>query len=209
MSETSENLQVACQSITSVIRNLLTQKKPIVVALDGGSGAGKSTLASLIAAEFETSLIPLDDFFSAQIPDDHWDTFSVEEKLINVFDWKRLRNQVLKPLLAGKNAQWNAFDFETKNSDGSYQMQTDYRERLPADVILIDGAYSASPPIADLIDLKILVEVPIDERHQRLELRENDKNFLAKWHQRWDEAETHYFTHRRAQSSFDVIVRLF
>ncbi len=209
MNETNENLQVACQSITIAIRNLLTQKKPIVVALDGGSGAGKSTLASLIAAEFETSLIPLDDFFSAQIPDDHWDTFSVEEKLKNIFDWKRLRNQVLEPLLAGKNAQWYAFDFEAKNSDGSYQMQTDYCERLPADVILLDGAYSASLPIADLIDLKILVEVPIKERHQRLELRENDKNFLAQWHQRWDEAETHYFTHRRPQSSFDVIVKLF
>jgi len=38
----------------------------------------------------KSALIPLDDFFSADIPDSR-DQFTVEQKLRNVFDWKRLR----------------------------------------------------------------------------------------------------------------------
>jgi len=46
-------------------------------------------IAALIEDEIDAALIPLDDFFSADIPDSQWDQ-SVEQKLRNVFDWKRL-----------------------------------------------------------------------------------------------------------------------
>jgi hypothetical protein len=36
-------------------------------------------------------------------------TFLIEEKLQHVFDWERLRSQVLEPLLDGKTAEWRAF----------------------------------------------------------------------------------------------------
>jgi len=65
------------------------------------SGAGKSTLAALIEDEIDAALIPLDDFFSADIPDSQWDQFTVEQKLRNVFDWKRLRAHAIEPLLKG------------------------------------------------------------------------------------------------------------
>jgi len=42
---------------------------------------------------------------------------------------------------------------------------------------LIEGAYSASPKLADLVDLAIPVDVPVQERHVRFDGREADKNF--------------------------------
>ena len=58
-------------SSTKPIERLLSsQPGPIVVAIDGGSGAGKSTLASLNEKEIDAVLIHLDDFFSAEIPDE-------------------------------------------------------------------------------------------------------------------------------------------
>jgi len=74
----------------------------------------KSTLAALIEDEIDAALIPLDDFFSADIPDSQWDQFTVEQKLRNVFDWKRLRAHAIEPLLKGSPAWWYAFDFESK-----------------------------------------------------------------------------------------------
>lgn len=209
MNNVSEALLAACSKVIAKIQCLLLrQVGSIVVALDGGSGAGKSTLASLIENELDTALIPLDDFFSAHIPDNQWDQFTVEEKLKNVFDWKRLRDYAIEPLLKGRSAKWHAFDFESgKRPDGTYGMQTDISERKPANVVLIEGAYSASPELADLMDLAILIDVPVEERHARLEARE-DKDFLEKWHKRWDEVETYYFTQVRPKSSFDLIVRL-
>jgi uridine kinase len=209
MNDASEALIASgSEVITEIQRLLSSQEGPIVVTLDGGSGAGKSTLASLIENEFDIALIPLDDFFSADIPDSQWDQFTVEEKLKNVFNWKRLRDHAIEPLLKGSPAKWYAFDFESKRPDGTYEMQTDISERKPSNVILIEGAYSASPELADLVDLAILVDVPVEERHVRLDAREDDKDFLEKWHRRWDEVEAHYFTQARPKSFFDLIVKL-
>ncbi len=208
MNDINETLQIANYEIITAIQNLLAQKSPIVVALDGGSGAGKSTLSALIEGEYEIALIPLDDFFSADIPDRQWDKFSVGEKLKNVFNWKKLRECAIEPLLKGNCAKWYPFDFESKRPDGTFQLQTNRIEQKPSNVILIDGAYSASPEIANLIDLTILVDVPIEERHKRLNVREKDKDFLEQWHKRWGEVEAYYFTQIRPENSFDLIVKL-
>jgi uridine kinase len=195
--------------IIEQLQNLLSRKQhPIVVAIDGGSGAGKSTLALIIKDELDVALIPLDDFFSANIPDSEWDKCTVEEKLKHVFDWVRLRNHAIVPLLKGRPAKWHAFDFQSGlRADGTYGMEKERKKLEPADVILIEGAYSASPELADLIDFAILVDVPIKERHVRLTARE-DHDFLVNWHQRWDEVEIYYFNQVRPKSSFDFVAKL-
>lgn len=208
MKDVSEVL-AACRKIIAKIQQLqLHHQGSIVVALDGGSGAGKSTLAALIQNEVDSALIPLDDFFAADIPDRQWDQFTIEEKLKHVFDWQRLRNHVIEPLLKGSPAQWYAFDSESQCPDGTYEMQTDISERNPAKIILIEGAYSASSELADLVYLAILVDVPVKERHVRLAVREADEDSLQKWHHRWDEVETYYFTQVRPKRFFDLIVKL-
>lgn len=204
-----EGAPAALKEIIARITSLLKgEQAPIVVALDGGSGAGKSTLASLIENEFDAALIPLDDFFAADIPDNQWDHFTVAEKLKKVFDWDRLRDDAIEPLLEGESARWHAFDFESGlRADGTYGMEDDPKVREPADVILIEGAYSAGARLADLVDLAILVDVPVEKRHARLKDRE-DEDFLHRWHARWDEVEEYYFTQVRPESSFDLVVRI-
>jgi len=207
MNLSSQKLLSARKEIGEEIKRLLSSKQaPIVVALDGGSGAGKSTLASIVESEFDTAMIPLDDFFSADIPDPKWDDFTVEEKLRNVFDWEQLLTRVIEPLLEGKAVSWHAFDFASGlRPDGTYGLEEEPKERDPADVILIEGAYSASPELAVLVDLAILVDVPLEARHARLLARE-DRDFLETWHKRWDEVESYYFNEVRSKSSFDLII---
>jgi uridine kinase len=177
-----------------------------VIALDGASGAGKSTLAAMLEDELGATVIPLDDFFAANIPDHKWDEFSIEEKLQYVFDWDRVRTEVLEPLLKGQFARWHSFDFASGlRSDGTYGMEKVAKERKPARVILIEGAYSSSPELADLVHLTILIDVPLKERHTRIAARE-DPDFLDQWHQRWDEVEEYYFQMVRPRSSFDLVI---
>ena len=180
----------ARNEILAEIRRLqANHPTPIVVALDGGSGAGKSTLASLIAKATDAVVIQVDDFFAAGIPDAGWDARSVEERARDVFDWRRLRAEAIEPLLAGTRARWHAFDFEAGvRPNGTYGMGADCVERERAAVILLDGAYSAGPQLADLVDLTVLVEVPADRRHARLVARE-EEGFLDQWHSTWDAVE--------------------
>ena len=197
------------ENIITRIRNLSARKgSPVVIAFDGGSGAGKSTIASMIAKDTDAALIPLDDFFSANIPDSQWDEFTVEEKLEHVFDWNRVREQVIQPLLKGSPAHWYAFDFQSGlQADGTYGMETEPKEQMPAQVILIEGAYSSSSKLADLVDLAILVDVPSEQRRARLAACE-EPDFLKTWHRRWDEVERYYFEQVRPKSSFDVVLEL-
>ena len=84
-------------------------------------------------------------------------------------------------------------------------MRTDWTVREPASAILLDGAYTAGPQLADLVDLAVLVDAPEPQIQARLEAREAPE-FLAAWHARWDPVESYYFTHVRPRSSFDLVV---
>jgi uridine kinase len=203
------HLATACSAILSEIRRHLRRRegtRPLVLALDGGSGSGKSTLATLVAAELDAVIVPGDDFFAAQITDAEWNLLDARERARAAIDWRRLRHEALEPLIAGRTASWHPFDFGAgTRPDGSYRMSAETTVRQPASVIVLDGAYSCRPELADLIDVAVLVDVPATERRRRLALRD-DKAFSDAWHARWDAAEDYYFTRIRPASSFDLVV---
>jgi len=183
-----------------------TRHAPVTVALDGPSGAGKSTIARALAIATAGVLVPSDDFFAAQLTRVEWDARSPMERARDAIDWSRLRRCAIEPLRAGKRAVWHPFDFGAgERDDGSYAMATHVEQREPAPVIIIDGAYSARPELADLLDLTVLVDAPESVRHARLEARE-EAAFLQAWHQRWDDAERYYFGQVRPIESFDLVV---
>jgi uridine kinase len=201
------NIPTAAKTIVAAARRLLVNRTlPILIALDGPSGAGKSTLAGMVAKVLAAAVVPGDDFFAAGITDDEWEARSARERASDAIDWRRLRREALEPLLGGVSARWHAFDFEAGiRPDGTYAVRTDFVERQPARVVILDGAYSSRPELADLIDLSVLVHAPLPLCHERLAARE-DAGFLAAWHARWDRAETYYFAYIRPERSFDLVV---
>ena len=197
------------RAVVDAIRHLLTRhRRPVLVAIDGASGSGKSTFALWLADQFDAALIHSDDFFAAGISNDEWDARTPEERAADAIDWRRARVEALEPLLAGNAAKWHPFDFSAgARPDGTYAMRSDFVEREPASVIVLEGAYSTGGALADLIDLTVLVDAPPQVRHDRVQARE-EREFLAAWHARWDAAEEVYFTQMRPRSSFDLVVRV-
>jgi uridine kinase len=197
----------AGDAVVDAIRQLMTRlNRPVLVAIDGPSGSGKSTFALRLGDEFEAALVQSDDFFAAGISNADWDARTPEERATDAIDWQRVRVEALEPLLAGKSAKWHPFDFARGvRPDGTYAMRSDFVEREPALVIVLEGAYSTGGALADLIDLTVLVDAPREVRHDRVQARE-EQEFLAAWHTRWDAAEEVYFTKIRPRSSFDLVV---
>lgn len=186
--------------ISEIRKRTIDRDTPLLVALDGRSGVGKSRMAARIGAEIGGVVIDTDKFYSGG-NDDHWDSRTVEEKIDEVIDWRRLKTEVLEPLLARKVAVYHPFDFKTWAG-----LTKDAVILQPADVIILDGAYSSRPELADIIDLTVLVEVPDDSaRRKRLIARESE-SYMTNWHSRWDDAEDYYFRKIRPSSSFDLRV---
>jgi uridine kinase len=176
------------------------RKKPLLVALDGRSGVGKSTMAQAIAQELGGIVVIGDDFFAGG-PDSEWDERSAEAKVADCIDWRRLRKEALEPLLAGLPASWHPFNFIS-----GFGLSEELIHRKPAPIIILDGAYSCRPELADIVDLSVLIELSDDKlRRQRLLAREGH-DFMASWHERWDAAEDHYFTQVVPRSMFDLVI---
>ena len=195
------------RSIIDAIQRLRRDRgDPVLIAVDGPSGCGKSTLAAILAATLDAVVVPGDDFFAAEITAVAWDRRTPAERARDAIDWRRLRREALEPLRAGRPAEWHPFNFAAgERPDGTYAMDTHPATRAPAAVIILDGAYSDRPELADLVALSVLVQVPAPVRQHRLTAREAPA-FLAAWHLRWDAAEAFYFTHVRPADTFDVIV---
>jgi uridine kinase len=195
------------EALRRIIQGLIAgQSRPVVIALDGPSGVGKSTVAQSLATMLPAVIVPSDDFFSAQLTDAEWDARTPVERARDAIDWVRLRRDAIEPLRAGRCAVWHPFDFAGGvRDDGSYGMASIAEQREPAVIILVEGAYSSRPELADLIDLTVLLDAPEPVRRARLESREAPA-FLEAWHSRWDDAEAYYFNEVRPAESFDVVI---
>ncbi len=190
-----------CDRVARAIRRLAVGRdRPLLVAIDGRSGAGKSTLAASVSAQLAAVVVEGDDFCAGG-SDAEWTGRTAAERADACIDWRRLRSDVLEPLLAGRAAVWRPFDVAAGGGPGARTVTRD-----PAAVVLLDGVYSGRPELSDLVDLAVLVEAADDHvRRGRLVAREGAV-FMRAWHALWDAAEDHYFTHLRPRQSFDLVI---
>jgi uridine kinase len=166
-----------------------------LVAIDGYSGSGKSTLARLLVERHRASLVHMDDFYRVIDPDVRA-TLTPAEGINQYFDWQRVRGEALEPLRRGDPARFQRYDWNT-NQLGLWQ------DVEPAGVVIIEGIYSARPELADLMDLRVLVQTPHTVRLER-QLARNENS--ADWIARWAAAEQLYFDDILQRNPADLVV---
>ncbi len=174
--------------------------RPVVVALDGPSGAGKSILATALQLVIQAGVVAGDDFYSQRLgasTPSAYAGWSDADLVDAIFDWARLRS-VIEPLAAGQPVVYRPYDWGA--GDGRLGREV---HREPQPVIIVEGVYAARPELADLVDLRVLVEVGASERIARLASRGDD----PAWAGLWERAEQHYFSQIRTPADFDLRVR--
>jgi uridine kinase len=165
----------------------------LVIAIDGHGAAGKSTIAAVVAQETGAALVHTDDFFDARpaapaVPE--------EQGLSGYYDWRRLRAEALEPLRAGRAAEFRRFDWERgRGLDGTVCL-------APGPLIVLEGVFSASPQLSDLVDRSVFVDTPEPERLRRLRAQTTP----SEWDDQWLIAEQAYFRLIRPPCSFDLII---
>jgi uridine kinase len=160
----------------------------LVIAIDGHGAAGKSTIAAVVAEATGATLVHTDDFFDRAAPR--------EPGLSGYYDWRRLRAEALEPLRAGRAAEFRRFDWERgRGLDGMVRL-------TPGPLLVLEGVFSASPELSDLVDRSVFVDTPEPERLRRLRAQTTP----SEWDDQWLIAEQAYFGLIRPPSWFDLIV---
>jgi uridine kinase len=174
------------------------ESTPVLVALDGRSATGKSTVAGLVGHRMGALVIDSDDFYRGGT-DAYWDAMTAAQKMDLVIDWERQR-AVLERLHRREVATWRPYDWDA--DDGSLAAEV---TGGPAEVVILEGAYSARPELADLLSLRVVLQLPRAIRRERLLQREGER-YRAEWEARWGAAEDLYFETMMPPEAFDMVL---
>lgn len=170
---------------------------PLLLAVDGPSGAGTSTLGRAVTERLAATLVCGDDFY-ADLPEAERWSLTAEQGLERYFDWRRLREQALLPLAHRQPASYRPFDWRMGAG-----LAEDEVVLPPADVVVVEGVYTARPELRDLYGLTVLVRTPADVRRSRLVARGHHNQH---WWSRWDAAERLYFATVCTPDAVDLVV---
>ncbi len=183
------------QKILETIKSYPQKAATKLVAIDGFGGSGKSTFAEkLVKLDSSIQIVGLDKF--PYLPNEHPYHSSGAQTRVNI---ERLKNEVLVPLAAGKEARFqNTFWWPTDQKAEWFTVQ-------PSGIVLIEGCYSFHKDIRDLYDLSIWVDCAPSEAMERAVARDGD---AARAH--WEEAhapnEQKYVAAQEPQKNVDLIV---
>jgi uridine kinase len=167
--------------------------RPGLVALDGAGASGKTSLAAVLAERLPGCTVVHGDDFYRPMPDEVRARLDPEQGYHRYFDWQRLRDEVLLPLRDGRPARYRPYDWTT----GQLGSRLETVSGTGADVVIVEGVYSARPELSGLYDLTVYVDTPRGTCLRRI--RERAEN-PEEWILRWRAAEDHYIATTRPGS---------
>lgn len=176
------------EEITDKIKDLMAQKRPLIVAVSGFGGSGKTTLGDRIHDYFKDSTrLQLDNFLINHGEGDGWQ---------GGYDWNRFEN-VLKDIEAGKDLHYQWYNW------GKNETKDWVNEPLPS-LVVVEGVRLFYPELMKHFDLSIWVDVSLDVATQRGKARdeadllnkqagsEEIASHLAKWYEVWTPKEEEF-----------------
>lgn len=162
----------------------LPRDRTVLVGIDGYGGSGKTSLAARIAEAVPGSLVVhIDDFAAPGIPE---------------WDWDRFRAQVLLPLVAGRPAHYQRWDWPTDNG-------AEWHDIPVGRTVLIEGVSSTRREVAAPWDLTIWVDAPLEIRLARAVARDG-LQMWSTWTDVWIPSEDAYVAREDPLSRVDLIV---
>ena len=121
---------------------MLSRGVPVVLAIDGRAASGKSSLAKTLAKDYAGRVVHMDDFF---LPQELRTAERLSEPGGNLH-YERFVAEILPGLRDEAGVNYQAFDCN--------RMQLgEWRNLLPAQLTIVEGAYALHPKLGAYYDL--------------------------------------------------------
>lgn len=178
----------------AIEQKLQNGENPIFVAIEGGSASGKTSCAEALARLFPCNVFHMDDFFLRL---GQRTEARLQEAGGNV-DYERVWKEVLLPARAGKAVCYQPYDCQT-------QTLSEGREIRPAQLNLLEGAYSAHPLWRETLSLTLFLSVAPEKQRERICSR-NGAQMAKRFQEEWIPLENRYFDETGMPEQSDFIL---
>jgi uridine kinase len=156
----------------------------VFIGVDGYGGSGKTTFAARAQqAVPDLLVVHIDDFASPTIPE---------------WDWDRFNGQIVAPLLAGRAAYYQRWDWGTDRG-------AEWHAVPAGRSVLIEGVSSTRREVAAPWGLTIWVDTPREVRLDRAADRDG-ADLLPMWLDVWLPSEEAYVERENPLARVDLIV---
>lgn len=173
----------------------MLQKDRVILAIDGGSASGKTTLGEILKERFDATVFHMDDFF---LRPEQRTKERFQEPGGNV-DRERFLEEVLLPLSQGKDVTYRRFDCAT------FTLQEPITEEVKQ-LVVVEGAYSMHPDLADRYDLKVFLEINPTLQKERVMKRSPEK--ADRFFNEWIPMEEKYFQAMEVKERADMVIEI-
>ena len=172
-----------------------TNKRPFLIAIDGMCGSGKTTLGNHLAKELNASLFHMDDFFLQP----HQRTEARLSEPGGNVDYERFKEEVLDHVADTNGVTYRPFScHEWKLADKAITIPYN-------DIVIAEGSYSHHPYFEDIYNIKIFLEISVEEQKKRIIARDGEA-IWPMFEQKWIPMENRYFGEFRIKEYSDYIV---
>jgi uridine kinase len=167
-----------------------------IVAVDGCGGAGKSTFGRRLTHAAGGTLVQMDDFYRPRA--DQPVECGASKSPASAYDWPRLNEQVLRPLVAGQAANYQRYDWPSDSL-------AEWHPIAPGGLVVVEGTYSLYPALRPCYTAAVMVETPREIRLAR-GIERDGEAMRPQWVEDWMPAEDRYMALYPPQAVADWIV---
>lgn len=182
--------------ILNTVNNCSGSGKTKLVAIDGLAGAGKSTLATRICQTLDKVVTVRADHFYKPIGQSQQNHLKPRDKYLQYFDWQRLLDTVMLPVLGGSEARYQYHDWADDTIVG-------WRSVTPENLVIIDGVFTIRPELRSFYSATVFIDTPREQRLERLLSRSYDD---ISWIEHWTSAEDWYTSNIQPAKYADIIL---